>query len=118
MEFHALLGLSLPLVLQVQDALIGVGVGVALLASLAFINLGTLLPSLLTSLGGPQPGQRGAYLEFDPAGAPIISGLTARGVPSLESRPDRHPVAPPNRSQRILVGRRSQLASPIGLVRQ
>lgn len=71
MEFHALLALSLPILLQ--DALIVVGASVALLASLAFINLGILLPGLLTSLGGPQPDQRGAFLEFGPAGAPIIS---------------------------------------------
>jgi hypothetical protein len=71
MEFHALHTLSLPLVLQ--DALIVVGAGLALLASLAFINLGILLPGLLTSLGGPPPDQRGAYLEFGPADAPIIS---------------------------------------------
>ena len=58
MEFHALLVLSLPILLQ--DALIVVGASVALLASLAFINLGILLPGLLTSLGGPQPDQRGA----------------------------------------------------------
>src|SRR5215211_124502 len=71
MELSALQALSLPLV--VQDALIAVGAGVALLAILVFINLGVLLPGLLTSLGGSQPDQRGAYLEFGPAGAPVIS---------------------------------------------
>jgi hypothetical protein len=71
MELHALLTLSLPLV--VQDALIVVVAGVVLLASLAFINLGILLPGLLTPLGGPQLDQRGAYLEFGPAGAPVVS---------------------------------------------
>ena len=71
MEFHAVHTLSLPLVLQ--DALIVVGASVALLASLTFINLGILLPGLLTPLAGPQPDQRGAYLEFGPASAPIIS---------------------------------------------
>jgi hypothetical protein len=71
MDFQALPALSLPLL--VQDALIAVGAGVALLASLIFINLGVLLPGLLTSLGRPEPDQRGAYLEFGPAGAPVIS---------------------------------------------
>ena len=71
MEFNGLLTLSLPF--AVQDALIAVGAGVALLACLAFINLGILLPGLLKSLGGPRPDQRGAYLEFGPAGAPLIS---------------------------------------------
>ena len=66
MEFNGLHTLSLPFV--VQDALIAVGAGVALVAILVFINLGVLLPGLLTSLGGPQPDQRGAYLEFGPAG--------------------------------------------------
>src|SRR5215212_12267595 len=71
MEFNGLHTLSLPF--AVQDALIAVGAAVVLLACLAFINLGVLLPGLLTSLGGPQPDQRGAYLEFGPAGAPVIS---------------------------------------------
>jgi hypothetical protein len=71
MEFNGLHTLSLPFAMQ--DALIAVGAGVALLACLAFINLGTLLPGLLMSLGGPHPDQRGAYLEFGPTGAPVIS---------------------------------------------
>ena len=71
MEFNGLHTLSLPFV--VQDALIAVGAGVALVAILVFINLGVLLPGLLTSLGGPQPDQRGAYLEFGPVSAPVIS---------------------------------------------
>ena len=71
MEFSGLHTLSLPFV--VQDALIAIGAAVALLACLAFINLGVLLPGLLTSLGGSHPDQRGAYLEFGPVGAPVIS---------------------------------------------
>jgi hypothetical protein len=71
MELYALPALALPFI--VQDVLIVVGATVALLASLVFINLGILLPGLLTSLGGPQPDQRGAYLEFGPAAGPIIS---------------------------------------------
>ena len=93
MEFHALLTLSLPLVLQ--DALIVVGAGVALLASLAFINLGNLLPGLLTSLGGPQPDQRGAYLEFGPASAPIISEpAPPRATHAPPPGPSQRPVRP------------------------
>jgi hypothetical protein len=71
MDLNALHALSLPLL--VQDLLIAIGAGVALIASLVFINLGVLLPGLLTSLGGSQPDQRGAYLEFGPAAGPIIS---------------------------------------------
>jgi hypothetical protein len=116
MELNGLHMLSLPF--AVQDALIAVGAAVALLTSLAFINLGVLLPGLLTSLGGPQPDQRGTYLEFGPAGAPVIAGPVLGGVPSPESRPDPHPVARPDLGRQVLVGRRSQLAFPIGLVRQ
>ena len=71
MEFNGPHALSLPF--AVHDALIVVAAGVALLACFAFINLGILLPGLLTSLGGPHPDQRDTYLEFGPAGAPVIS---------------------------------------------
>ena len=71
MELTALPALSLPFV--VQDILVAVGAAVALLASLVFLNLGLVLPGLITSLGGPQPDQRGAYLEFGAAAGPIIS---------------------------------------------
>ena len=94
MDFNGLHTLSLPF--AVQDALIAVGAGVVLLACLAFINLGILLPGLLTSLGGPQPDQRGAYLEFGPAGAPVISEPASPRAASSE--PDVAPghVARPN----------------------
>ena len=94
MEFTALPTLSLPFV--VQDALIVVGAGVALLASLVFINLGLLLPGLLTSLGGPQPDQRGAYLEFGPAGAPIISEPAPPRAMEQETDVALKPVARPH----------------------
>ena len=71
MELTALRALALPLF--IQDALFVVGAGVALLAILIFLNLGVLLPGLLTALGGPPPDQRGAYLEFGPAAGPLIS---------------------------------------------
>jgi hypothetical protein len=116
MEFHALLTLSLPLVLQ--DALIVVAAGVALLASLAFINLEILLPGLLTSLGGPQPDQRGAYLEFGPAGAPIISEpappwATDAPLPGPSQRPAR-----PHLRHRLWRGMALHLTPPRGAVRQ
>jgi hypothetical protein len=87
MELNGLHTLSLPF--AVQDALIAVGAAVALLACLAFINLGILLPGLLTSLGDRQPDQQGAYLEFGPAGAPVISE-----PPSLRAAPPQPDVAP------------------------
>ncbi len=94
MEFNGLNTLTLPI--AVQDALIAVGAGVVLLAFLAFINLGVLLPGLLTALGGPQPDQRDAYLEFGPAGAPVISEPSFPRSTSPE--PDLAPthVARPN----------------------
>jgi hypothetical protein len=116
MEFHAPLMLSLPPVLQ--DALIVVGAGVALLASLAFINLGVLLPGLLTSLGGPQPDQRGAYLEFGPAGAPVISEpAPPRATAAPLAGPARRPVRPQLR-HRLWRGMALHLTPPHEAVRQ
>ena len=94
MEFSGLHTLSLPF--AVQDALIAVGAGVALLVGLAFINLGILLPGLLTLLGGPHPDQRGAYLEFSPTGAPVISEPTSPSA--VFPQPDVAPrqIARPN----------------------
>jgi hypothetical protein len=94
MEINGLHTLSLPF--AVQDALIAVGAGVALLVCLAFVNLGILLPDLLTSLGGPHLDQRGAYLEFGPVGAPVISepSPSRAALPEPDVEP-RH-VARPN----------------------
>jgi hypothetical protein len=94
MEFQALQPLSLPFV--VQDILVVVGAGVALLASLVFINLGVLLPGLLSSLGGPQPDQRGAYLEFGPAGAPVLSARAPPGAAPPETEVTPRPEARPH----------------------
>ncbi len=91
MEFHALHPLALPFV--VQDALIAIGAAVALMAILTFINLGVLLPGLLTSLGGPQPDQRGVYLEFGPAGASVISEPAPPRAAPLETNVALRPVA-------------------------
>lgn len=94
MEFNALPAFSLPFVMQ--DILIAVGAGVALLASLVFINLGVLLPGLLTSPGGPQPDQRGVYLEFGPAGAPVISEPAPPRAMVQETNVAPRPVARPH----------------------
>jgi hypothetical protein len=102
MEFNGLHTLSLPF--AVQDALIAVGAGVALLACLAFINLGILLPGLLTSLGGPQPDQRGAYLEFGPTAAPIISGPAPSRVTQEQTQPRPRPAARPHIWRHLLGG--------------
>ena len=94
MELNGLPTLSLPFMLQ--DGLIAVGAGAALLACLAFINLAVLLPGLLTSLSGPRSDQRGAYLEFGPASAPVISEpASPRAAPPETSVAPRH-VARPN----------------------
>jgi len=117
MEIHAPLTLPLPLVLQ--DALIVIGAGAALLASLAFINLGVLLAGLLPSLGGPQPDQRGAFLEFGPAGVPIVSD-----EPVSPRLTDASPPDPSQRSARpqlrhhLWRGMALHLTSPREAVRQ
>ena len=93
MELTALPALSLPFV--VQDILVAIGAGVALLASLVFLNLGLVLPGLITSLGGPQPDQRGAYLEFGPAAGPIISEpAPPRAAPPEGDGEPRHVARP------------------------
>jgi hypothetical protein len=94
MEFNGPHMLSLPFV--VQDVLIAVGAGVALLACLAFINLGVLLPGLLTSPGSPHPDQRGAYLEFGPASAPVISEPVSPRAASPETNVEPRRVARTN----------------------
>jgi hypothetical protein len=93
MDLNVLQTLSLPVV--VHDVLVVVGAGVALLASLVFINLGVLLPGLLTSLGWPQPDQRGAYLEFGPAAGPLISEPAPPRAMVQETNDDSRKVARP-----------------------
>ena len=110
MEFQALPALSLPLL--VQDALIVVGAGVALLAILVFLTLGLLLPGLLTALGGPQPDQRRAYLEFGPAAAPVISEpAPPRGI-QQQTRPGPQPAARPHIWRQLLGGMALPTAPP------
>jgi hypothetical protein len=94
MEFHDLPALALPLL--VQDILVAIGAGVALLAILVFLNLGLLLPGVLTALGGPQPDQRGAYLEFGPAAGPLISEPAPPGAMDPEANLEPTPVARPH----------------------
>jgi hypothetical protein len=116
MEFHALHTLSLPPVLQ--DALIAVGIGVALLAGFAFINLGILLTGLLTPLAGPQPDQRGAYLEFGPTRAQINSEpMPPRVTHAPAPGPSQTPARPQLR-HRSWRGMALHLAPPREAVRQ
>ena len=110
MEFHALYPLSLPLF--VQDVLIVVGAGIALIAFLLFINLGVLLPGLLTSLGGPRPDQRGSYLEFGPAAAPMVSEPAPRDVAPLETTPNLPTVVRPHLWHWVSGAGPNQLTSP------
>jgi hypothetical protein len=109
MEIQFLPALSLPLL--VQDALIVVVAGIALLASLAFINLGILLPGVLTSLGGPQPDQRGAYLEFGPLAAPVISEPAPPRV-TQQTHPGPPPAARPHIWRHLLGGMALHTAPP------
>jgi hypothetical protein len=90
MEFQSLQTLSLWSL--VHDALIVVGVGIALLAGLVFVNLGLLLPGLLTSLGGHHSDARGEYLEVGPVAAPTISEPAPRQV--VQTRMPASPHSP------------------------
>jgi len=95
-----------------------VGASVALLASLTFINLGILLPGLLTPLAGPQPDQRGAYLEFGPASAPIISEpAPPRATDAPMPGPSQTPTRPELRHH-FWRGMALHLAPPREAVRQ
>ena len=115
MEFHALHTLLLPPVLQ--DTLIAVGTGVALLASIAFVNLGILLTGVVTSLARPQPDQRGAYPEFGPASAPIISEpAPPRATDAPAPGPSQTPARPQLR-HRFWRGMALHLAPPREAVR-
>ena len=76
MELHVLPLLSLPSV--VHDALAIAGIAAALIAFLAFISLGVLLPGVLTALGGPVPDRHVEYPEFGPVAHPVISELAPR----------------------------------------
>ena len=95
MEFNGLHTLSLPFVLQ--DALIAVGAGVALLASLAFINLGDLAAGLAhvarrastrpaRCVPGVRPGRRTNHLR---------TRASARGAPGAGRRTEASCAAEP-----------------------
>jgi hypothetical protein len=87
MELHVLPLLSLPSV--VHDALAIAGIAAALIAFLAFISLGVLLPGVLTTLRGSVPDRRDAYPEFGPAAYPVISEPAPRRGAMSESPQDR-----------------------------
>jgi hypothetical protein len=111
MEFPSLQTISFPSF--VHDAAIIAGLGVALLAGLVFINLGVLLPGLLTALGGCHGDPRDRYVEFGPAAAPLISEPAPRRAASPETRPDQHPVVRPHLWRQVATGGAIQLAAPI-----
>jgi hypothetical protein len=56
-----------------HDALKAIGVAVAVLAALAFVNPGFLLPGLCTWLDGSHASANGGYVEFGPEERPTIS---------------------------------------------
>ena len=93
MELHSLPALSLPAL--VHDALVVVGLGVALCAGLVFVNVGLLRPRLFTWLDGPQAGSRGGVLEHGPAFAPVIWELPPRCAASPQTNQASHPPARP-----------------------
>ena len=99
MEIHFLQTVSFSSL--IHDAVVGVGIGAALLAGLVFISLGLLLPGLLTSLGGHHGNSPGGYVEFGPAAAPIISEPAPRRDPSPETSLEPQHVTRPHLWQRL-----------------
>jgi hypothetical protein len=94
MELHSLPTLSLWSL--VHDALVVVGVAVALLIGFVFINFGLLLPGLFTWLDGHHRDAREEYLEFGPVAAPTISEPAPRRVEQAQRPPAPHrPVRSP-----------------------
>jgi hypothetical protein len=71
MERLSLAALALP---GLGDGILSVVIGGgALVAGLVFINLGLLLPGLLSSIVGRPASSRCGFQEFGPAAAPTIS---------------------------------------------
>lgn len=64
----------------IQDSLGVAGVFLALTAGILFLNLGLLLPGLLTALGEPGASSRQAFPEAGPVAFPVISEPTPRGA--------------------------------------
>ena len=110
MELHALHPLSLPSL--PHDALVVVGVGAALLVGLVFLNLGVLLPGLLTTLGGHHGDARGEYPEFGPVAAPTISEPAPRRGAQPQMLPSPHPPARPHTWHFLSGGMVLDLAPP------
>ena len=93
MEHLSLTTLALPvLVDDVVSMVIG---GAALVIGLVFVNLGLLLPGLLSSLDGRPANSRGGYQEFGPAAAPTISEPAPR-QPHSGAATDPQPVPRPH----------------------
>ncbi len=67
-----------------HDALKAIGVAVAVLAALAFVNLGILLPGLCTWLDGSHASANGGYMEFGPEERPTISAPAPRHEVALD----------------------------------
>ncbi len=65
-----------------HDALKAIGIAAAVLAGLAFVNLGLLLPGLCTWLDGSHTSANGGYVEFGPEERPTISAPAPRHVAS------------------------------------
>ena len=95
METHSLQALSIPSF--VHDAPVVAGVGFVLIAGLAFITLSVLLPGLRTARSGPQTDQRGAFREFGPSAASLISDPVLPRAASPEADLEPQHVARPHR---------------------
>ena len=89
MELNVLPPLSLPSF--AHDALAIAGVAVALIACLAFVTLGVLLPGVLTALGGSASDRREGYVDSGPVAHPVISKSAPRREAHSEPPRDQVP---------------------------
>jgi hypothetical protein len=110
MELRSLQTFSFPSF--VHDAAIIAGLVVALVVALAFINLGLLLPGLLSSLGRYQDDPPGRYVEFGPAAAPLISEPAPRRETSPATSPDPPTMVRPHLWRHASGGGSIELAAP------
>ncbi len=96
----------------VHDAVMVVGLGLALLAGVVFVTLGVLLPGLLTALGGQHGDPRDRYVEFGPMEAPLITEPAPRRDASLGTSADRPTVVRPHLWRHVTAGGTIQLLAP------
>jgi hypothetical protein len=79
---------------------------------LIFVNLGVLLPGLLSSLGWQQGNPRERYVEFGPEAVPLISEPAPPQQESPTKRPDPPTVVRPRMWKHLAGSVTVQLTAP------